>query len=747
MKKNISYAFLKSLLFFTFIFLLVSITYIKNLENIYTKEINNSIESELNLKITTAKNNFKILKKDLLYISEVYEINKNYSTIKKELSTLLAMKKSYMEIYFLKNDGTFLLKLKNKTDMEPTYSKYLPIISQLKKGDIYLSPIELKKENQKIENPKIAFVSMITPLFDKDKPDGFLVINYPLTELFNIFSSSNFNLETLLINKDDYILNSKNDKFNFGFEFNKNSTFDNIYKNLSTAISKNLSENSTGTFKNDDFHVNINKINLSSWLNNNSQIEPLILKLVTIIDNKLIDIRVNTYLKSIMWLAFLYFLIAMIISIIFANYNIREKETRLRLKISDNVFENSHDGILITDRNNKVQRVNKSFTKITGYTEKEILNKSPKILKSTGFHTKLFYKNIWDNLNEHLHWEGEITNIRKNGVPYTEELSISKIYTDENDFFYIASFVDITESKKNKKMIEDKLEENKTYLEIINDYLITIKVDINGKILDVSDAFCLICGYSKEELIGHNHDILRHPETPREFYLSMWENIYSGKNWEGEIKNIKKNGESYYVHTNISPMYNNNTITGYALVAVDITDKKRIEEMSITDELTQTYNRRYFNITIEKEIARAKRDNKTVAFAILDIDFFKQYNDTYGHNKGDKALQDVALCLKETIHRASDYTFRLGGEEFGILTTDINQTNFHNLLEKIRINVEDLNIEHTNSKISSKITVSIGGVVINNKNINSKKIYKLADKILYKVKDEGRNKVFVEEEL
>lgn len=114
MKKNISYAFLKSLLFFTFIFLLVSITYIKNLENIYTKEINNSIESELNLKITTAKNNFKILKKDLLYISEVYEINKNYSTIKKELSTLLAMKKSYMEIYFLKNDGTFLLKLKIK---------------------------------------------------------------------------------------------------------------------------------------------------------------------------------------------------------------------------------------------------------------------------------------------------------------------------------------------------------------------------------------------------------------------------------------------------------------------------------------------------------------------------------------------------------------------------------------------------------------------------------------------------------
>ncbi|MGB9801601.1 MAG: hypothetical protein ACPLSX_01440, partial [Arcobacter sp.] len=356
MNKNISYVFLKSLIFFIFIFLLVSFTYIKNLENIYTNEINNSIESELNLKISTAKNNFETLKKDLLYISEVYELNKDYSTIKKELSTLLALKKSYMEICFLRNDGTKLLEIKKKTTNEFSSNKYLSIIKQLKKGDIYLSQIVLKKENKNITNPRIPFLNVITPLFDKDKPDGFLVINYPLTELFGIFSNSNFNLETILINKDNYILNSKDEELNFGFIFNKNNTFDNIYKNLSIAISRSLN-GSLGTFKTDDFHVNVNEVNLTSWINKNTQIEPLKLKLVTIIDSNLIDKRVNTYLKTIVWLAFLYFLIAMIISIIFANYNAREKETKLRLKISDNVFENSHDGILITDRNNKVQRV------------------------------------------------------------------------------------------------------------------------------------------------------------------------------------------------------------------------------------------------------------------------------------------------------------------------------------------------------------------------------------------------------
>ncbi|RXJ81827.1 sensor domain-containing diguanylate cyclase [Arcobacter sp. F2176] len=743
MNKNVSYVFLKSLIFFSFIFLLVSITYIKNLENIYKKEINNAVESELNLKISTAKNNFVTLKKDLLYISEVYELNKDYSTIKKELSTLLALKNSYLEICFLKNDGTKLLEIRNKRTSKLINNKYPSIIKQLKKGDIYLSPIKIEKESNNRTTFKMPFLNVITPLFDKDKPDGFLVINYPLTELFSIFSNSNFDLETLIINKDNYILNQK---LSSKFIFDKNSTFDNIYKNLSIEISNNLNDNLKGTFKTDNFHVNVNEINLTSWINKNPKIQPLTLKLITIIDNNLIENRVNTYLKTIMWLAFLYFFIAMIISIIFANYNTREKETRLRLKISDKMFENSHDGILVTDKDNKIQRVNKSFTKITGYEEKEILNKTPKILKSTGYHTRLFYKNIWDNLNEHLHWEGEITNIRKNGMPYTEELSISKIYTEANDFFYIASFVDITESKKNKKMIEDKLEENKTYLEIINDYLITLKVDINGKILDVSDAFCLICGYSKEELIGHNHDILRHPETPNEFYFSMWDTIYSGKKWEGEIKNIKKNGETYYVHTKISPMYNNlNTITGYALVAIDITDKKRIEKMSVTDELTQTYNRRYFNLTIEKEILRAKRDNKTIAFAILDVDFFKQYNDTYGHDKGDYALQSVALCLRETIFRANDFAFRLGGEEFGILTTDITTTNFRKILERIRTNIEDLNIEHSKSEASKNITVSIGGIVISAKNATSVKIYKLADKLLYKVKNEGRNKVLVEE--
>ena len=743
MNKNVSYTFLKAFLFFVFVFLLVSTSYIKNLNDIYTKETTLAIESEIDLKINNIKNNLETIKKDILYISYIYKLNKNQYILKDEISSLITLKESYLQVYFLKNDGTkFLEVLKNNSAEELKDKNYFTDLKKLNKGDIYLSEIELKKENGNIKTPKTPFFKIITPLYNEtDIQEGFLVIDYNSNNIFETFSNSKFNLKTLILNKQNYILNSKNDEENFGFMFGKDSTFENLYKDINNEIGINF----IGTLKNDNYYVNVNKINITSLINKNSEIYPLVLKLITIIDDDIIDKKIDIYLNTIAWIVFLYFLIALIISLIFANYSTAEKENKLRLKISNNVFENSHDGIIITNSENKVIQVNKSFTKITGYSENEILNKTPKILKSTGFHTKLFYRKMWESINEKNYWEGEITNIKKDGTPYTEELTISKIFTEENEFYYIASFVDITETKRNNKIIEDKLQENKTYLEIINDYLITIKVDINGKVLDVSDAFCVFTGYSKDELLGKNHNIFRDPNTSTEFYLNIWDNIYSGKNWEGEIKNLKKNGEILYVHAKISPMYNNGTITGYASVAVDITDKKRIEEMSITDELTQTYNRRYFNIAIEKEIARAKRDGKKLGFAIIDIDFFKQYNDTYGHIKGDKALIETANCMKVTINRASDYVFRLGGEEFGILVTDINEKNFTLLLEKLRANVEDLHIEHKNSKISSKeLTISIGGIVFETNNVSIERIYKQADKFLYQAKENGRNKVIVQ---
>lgn len=168
----------------------------------------------------------------------------------------------------------------------------------------------------------------------------------------------------------------------------------------------------------------------------------------------------------------------------------------------------------------------------------------------------------------------------------------------------------------------------------------------------------------------------------------------------------------------------------------------KLEQASYTDSLTALYNRRYFNILYEREFKRALRSEKPFIFMMLDIDFFKQYNDTYGHLQGDQALQAVAKALKSSLQRPGDYPFRLGGEEFGVIITDSDCMNARQIGEKIRANIENLKIEHKGSKISKILTVSIGGVCITPTiHMGDEALIHAADVNLYAAKERGRNQI------
>jgi diguanylate cyclase (GGDEF)-like protein len=168
----------------------------------------------------------------------------------------------------------------------------------------------------------------------------------------------------------------------------------------------------------------------------------------------------------------------------------------------------------------------------------------------------------------------------------------------------------------------------------------------------------------------------------------------------------------------------------------------KLEQASYTDSLTALYNRRYFNIVYEREFKRALRSNKSFVFMMLDIDFFKQYNDTYGHLQGDAALQAVAKILKSTLQRPGDFPFRLGGEEFGIILTDSDCKNARMMGEKVRANIESLKIEHNGSKVSPILTVSIGGICITpTAHMSEDALIHTADTNLYAAKERGRNQV------
>jgi len=167
-----------------------------------------------------------------------------------------------------------------------------------------------------------------------------------------------------------------------------------------------------------------------------------------------------------------------------------------------------------------------------------------------------------------------------------------------------------------------------------------------------------------------------------------------------------------------------------------------LERLSFLDGLTGVANRRYFDESITQECRRAARDNTSLSLVMLDIDFFKRFNDTYGHQKGDVCLKEVATALSESLKRPGDFVARYGGEEFVAVlpNTDIEGAVF--VAEAMRSNVAILAIPHANSEAGSCVTVSLGvGSMNPTHDTEPAQLISMVDKALYEAKGEGRNRL------
>ena len=165
-----------------------------------------------------------------------------------------------------------------------------------------------------------------------------------------------------------------------------------------------------------------------------------------------------------------------------------------------------------------------------------------------------------------------------------------------------------------------------------------------------------------------------------------------------------------------------------------------LEKLSMYDGLTNIRNRRYFDETFEKTFSEIKRDKKSLAVLMIDIDFFKPYNDNYGHGQGDIALKKVAKALEKTIKRPTDFVARYGGEEFVILLKDINKDGVEAVANNLLNAIRELKITHEFSKIENYVTVSIGVSYYNSSSdITKLELLLKADETLYNVKNSGRN--------
>lgn len=173
---------------------------------------------------------------------------------------------------------------------------------------------------------------------------------------------------------------------------------------------------------------------------------------------------------------------------------------------------------------------------------------------------------------------------------------------------------------------------------------------------------------------------------------------------------------------------------------------EKLHVLSSTDGLTGIPNRRSFDDILEREIRRAQRSKSPLALALGDIDFFKPFNDCYGHTEGDACLQQVATAFTKVLKRPGDIAARYGGEEYAFILPNTPEIWSKLISEKLRSSVESLQIPHSHSQVSEYVTVSIGVVTaVPDGNQSPKDFINAADKALYQAKHDGRNQVVVSE--
>ena len=176
-------------------------------------------------------------------------------------------------------------------------------------------------------------------------------------------------------------------------------------------------------------------------------------------------------------------------------------------------------------------------------------------------------------------------------------------------------------------------------------------------------------------------------------------------------------------------------------------EKRYLDELiklSNTDGLTQLYNRHFFNTTLDSKLAQLKGTSSFLTFFILDIDHFKLYNDHFGHQQGDEALQKVAKAIHNYIKRQDDSVFRLGGEEFGGLLISSDPKETSSWVAQLKNEIEALNITHASVAPEKYLTISIGVFSAKVKNLETVTcLYRIADKALYKAKHQGRNQAVI----
>lgn len=299
--------------------------------------------------------------------------------------------------------------------------------------------------------------------------------------------------------------------------------------------------------------------------------------------------------------------------------------------------------------------------------------------------------------------------------------------------------------EKTRKLQEDELRLASYAFESNEPMIIT---DKDSFIINANNAFCKVMGYSKKDVIGRRPSMFKSKHQDKEFYAKLWFTLNKEGSWSGEIYNTKKDKQKIPLRSTITAIKDDNGIvTHYLGQYIDISeqiDKQKVLEYQAThDNLTGLPNRLLLLDRIEHAITKTIRHQIIGGLIFIDLDNFKQINDTLGHDIGDKLLIMVAQKLKSCI-RQEDTIARIGGDEFIVLVDSIGsrtqeaKENLSSLANKIKDSLNSISHIDGHKNIS---TPSIGITLFKDSSVNAQDIIKQADTAMYVAKKQGKNSI------
>ncbi len=281
---------------------------------------------------------------------------------------------------------------------------------------------------------------------------------------------------------------------------------------------------------------------------------------------------------------------------------------------------------------------------------------------------------------------------------------------------------------------------------------VIIVFDRQGRCLDIARTGAELLVRPIEQLVNRTvEEVL--PRDKAAIYLSCIQQALHEQRTISVEYSLTVGNDDIWFSANVSPLSDYTVLW----VARDITDLKQAEarlqraneelqRLATLDGLTQVANRRYFDDRLQQEWRRMLRDRSPLCLILCDVDYFKRYNDHYGHQAGDDCLRQVAQTIHDTVHRAADLVARYGGEEFAIILPNTSVDGGHQVAEAVRQAVQALHIHHATSPVASSVTLSMGiASIIPTLDTAISDLLLSADQALYEAKRQGRNRSVYQE--